>query len=63
MPTIYTKRVQPSSSSFQRRVKPWVNSMLVIITGFWDDSQPWEDDKIWFDGGNASVAYTRRPSI
>lgn len=63
MPTILTRRIKPSSPSFWRRLKPWANSMDILSTWFWDDTQNWNDTQIWFDTGSTWTVYSRRPTV
>lgn len=51
------------TTSWDTRIIPWVNCMAIIQTWFYDDTQNWEDSKIWFDAWAIWTAWNTRTII
>ena len=51
------------TTSWTARNSPWENCMSIIQTWFYDDSQVWEDNKIWWDVWIIWISWTEKNII
>jgi len=64
MATAYSTR-DATSDTYSTRAAIWWTVMAIISSGFWDDLEVWEDNKVWIDTWWTSFGtiYTERPTI
>ena len=51
------------NTNWTARTPPWDNCMAIIQTWLYDDSQIWEDLKIWWDNWSIWTSWWARPTI